>query len=107
MKVEEFKKVLAEWLERPLPTAVERQAALKPSAKAITAIIGPRRVGKTFLMLDCIRRLGLARDDAIFIDFEDNRLAGISPAELDDLFVAWRELTGREAGFVFLDEGQG
>ncbi|MFA5246623.1 MAG: ATP-binding protein [Candidatus Micrarchaeia archaeon] len=106
MKVEEFKRILAEWLERPLPVAIERQAIINPNAKTITAIIGPRRVGKTFLMLDCIRRLRIARDEVIFIDFEDNRLAGISPVELDDLFVAWRELTGKEALYVFLDEVQ-
>lgn len=101
-----FKRIVQEWRERPIPEIIPRDIKIKESADTITAVIGPRRVGKTFLMLARIKELLKEndKDDILFVDFEDNRLVGIKPQELDELFVAHRELTGKTPKYLFFDE---
>src|SRR3989344_993818 len=103
-----FKRIVAEWLERPLPELIRRNIELKPDKENINAVIGPRRVGKTSLMLYTAKGLlgKLRKEEILFVDFEDNRLAGISSPELDELFVAHREVTGIEPKYLFFDEVQ-
>lgn len=103
-----FKRIIAEWLERPLPELIKRSVELKVDKENINAVIGPRRVGKTSLMLYTIKGLlGQSRkEEVLFVDFEDNRLSGISSRELDELFVAHREITGMEPKYLFFDEVQ-
>ena len=103
-----FKKIITEWQERPLPELVRRSVVLKVDKENINAVIGPRRVGKTSLMLYTIKGLlnRSRKEEILFIDFEDNRLSGISPRELDELFVAHREVTGLEPKYLFFDEVQ-
>lgn len=103
-----FKRIIVEWLERPLPDLVKRDIELRVDRENINAVIGPRRVGKTSLMLYTIKcLLGQSRkEEILFVDFEDNRLTGISSRELDELFVAHREVTGIEPKYLFFDEVQ-
>lgn len=103
-----FKRIVAEWLERPLPKLVKREVELRIDKENINAILGPRRVGKTSLMFFTIEELlkQLKREEILFVDFEDNRLSGISSVELDELFVAHREVTGMEPKYLFFDEVQ-
>mgnify|MGYP001614108539 CR=1 FL=1 len=103
-----FKHIIAEWLEKTLPELVARDIELKLDKENINAIIGPRRAGKTSLMLLSIKQL-LAKSkkqEILFVDFEDNRLSGISSLELDELLVAHREITGIEPKYLFFDEVQ-
>ncbi len=104
MKKEVFKKILSEWQESKPIVLVQRDAQINVSKEVICAIIGPRRVGKTSLML--IEAQKYNKEETIFIDFEDNRLAGLKNEELDELFVAHEELTGKEAKYLFFDEIQ-
>ncbi len=108
MQREVFNRIVVEWLEKPLPELSPRSITLKPNTDSITAIIGPRRVGKTSLMMLTIKGLlgKVKKEEILFVDFEDNRLAGISSAELDALFVAHREVTGVEPKYLFFDEIQ-
>lgn len=103
-----FKRIITEWLERPLPELVKRSVELRTDQENINAVIGPRRVGKTSLMFYTIKELlkKSRKEEILFIDFEDNRLAGISSAGLDELFVAHREVTGIEPKYLFFDEVQ-
>lgn len=100
--------MIVEWLEKPLPELIQRSVHLKPSKESIQAVIGPRRVGKTSIMFLTIKQLleKVNRNEILFLDFEDNRLAGISSSHLDELFVAHREVTGVEPHYLFFDEIQ-
>ncbi|HIH09187.1 MAG TPA: ATP-binding protein [Candidatus Diapherotrites archaeon] len=108
MYIDIFKQIVVEWLEKPLPKLIKRDAELRVEKETINAIIGPRRVGKTSLMFLTIQELlvRVKKEEILFIDFEDNRLSGISSRELDELFVAHREVTGIEPKYLFFDEVQ-
>ena len=78
-----FKKILAEWQDSPTRALITRDTQIKSSNEIISAIIGPRRVGKTSLML--INAQKQEKEKTIFIDFEDNRLANLKTEELDEM----------------------
>ena len=106
-------KVLAEWLEeRVLPDVISRDISVpepRPTS-GITAIVGPRRAGKTFfmyqIMQNWIARGAAKKEDILFVDFEDYRLSGFRSADFDDLLAAFVELTQHRPRFLFLDEIQ-
>src|SRR3989339_894159 len=102
MYIDIFKQIVVEWLAKPLPKLIKRDAELRVEKETINAIIGPRRVGKTSLMFLTIQELlvRVKKEEILFIDFEDNRLSGISSRELDELFVAHREVTGIEPKYL-------
>ncbi|RLE46533.1 ATP-binding protein [Candidatus Woesearchaeota archaeon] len=104
---EVFKKIISEWLEKKLPDLVERDIPTKLT-NDILSIIGPRRAGKTFFMFQIIK--GLLRktnkEEILFIDFEDNRLVGLKPKDLDDIFIAHKELSNKSPKYLFFDEIQ-
>lgn len=108
MKREVFKKIISEWLERDLPEMIERDIEFRIDKDSILAIMGPRRAGKTYLMFNKIKQLleTNEKDEILFIDFEDNRLAGISDDELDDMFTAHKELSDNDVKYLFFDEIQ-
>jgi hypothetical protein len=113
MKTEIAKRIVAEWLEeQSLPPVVARDipAIDLEHLKEILAIVGPRRAGKTFFMYQLIQGLldggKHTREDILFVDFEDYRLADFKPADVESLFVAFNQLTGKFPKYVFLDEIQ-
>ncbi len=108
MNKDVFKRLIVEWFERDIPSSLPREVELVLNKEEVHAIIGPRRVGKTFLMLHVLSGLleKTSKEEILFIDFEDNRLVGLTPADLDELFVAHRELTDKELRYLFFDEVQ-
>ncbi len=112
MKIETAKSIVAEWLEeRSLPHLIERAAEPVDFSKLsdILAIVGPRRAGKTFYMYQLIQNLlnsEAIKEDILFIDFEDYRFTNTSPSDIDQLFTAFRQLTGRQPTYLFFDEIQ-
>ncbi len=113
MKTEIARRIVAEWLEeQALPPVVARDipAIDLDRLNEILAIVGPRRAGKTFFMYQLIQGLLAggkhAREDILFVDFEDYRLADFKAADVEHLFVAFNRLTGKLPAFVFFDEVQ-
>jgi len=113
MEIEVARRIVAEWLEDwRAPEMIPRD--LRPPAlenlSEILAVVGPRRAGKTYFMFqmleDLVRRSVCARDDILFVDFEDYRLADMKPDEIDLLFVAFNQLAGKPPRFLFFDEIQ-
>ena len=105
--------VVAEWLEEfALPPLVRRQVfPVDPDhLKHILAIVGPRRAGKTYFMYQLIQSLldtgNWAKQDILFVDFEDYRLSGFLAEDLDELLAAFQQLTGQYPRFLFFDEVQ-
>ena len=105
---------LADSLTTPLPEATRRRVhgAVALPGKA-TAVVGMRRSGKTTFLHQLRReRLerGIARERLPYLDFEDERLEGITAADLtvlvDEYYRRFPALRGRETVTWCLDEIQ-
>ncbi|RLB40856.1 MAG: ATP-binding protein, partial [Deltaproteobacteria bacterium] len=105
--------IVAEWLEEAqLPLIVPRNNLdIKPEdLLRILAIVGPRRAGKTYFMYQLVQSLlqdgQYTKENILFIDFEDFRLAGLSSEGIDEIFSVFYQLTGKYPDFLFFDEVQ-
>ena len=79
--------------------------------KKIVTLTGVRRSGKTFLLFQKIKKLRkkFPKENIIYINFKDDRIAGITQKDLDALQEAYFELfpeKRKEKIFIFLDEVQ-
>jgi len=100
--------IVAEWLEEAqLPLIVPRNNLdIKPEdLLRILAIVGPRRAGKTYFMYQLVQSLlqdgQYTKENILFIDFEDFRLAGLSSEGIDEIFSVFYQLTGKYPDFSF------
>lgn len=99
---------IAEFATADLPAPTARSIRLLELPGKIDAVIGMRRVGKSWLLLHRVHELlqqGIGRDRILYCEFEDERLAGI-PAEhlglLEEAFFArYPESRNRECWFLF------
>lgn len=74
------------------------RAAANVTAPGKTVILyGIRRSGKTFILYDILRRNG---DTALYLDFEDDRLAGFTVADFTTVQDAFLELRPEAAGKI-------
>ena len=110
ISVEDFKYVLTLWDGQKIPDIIKRDIEIDLGSNKIIAIAGARRTGKTHVMFQCINDLlqkGVKRDNILYINFENERLVGITAINLDDLLIAHRELFNPDGMiYVFLDEIQ-
>lgn len=113
MKTETARKIVAEWLEEQvIPALTKRDASPIHLRKLseILAIVGPRRAGKTYFMYQLIHDLleaeDCGKDDILFVDFEDYRLIDFTAGDVESLFVAFNQLTGKHPTYLFFDEIQ-
>ncbi len=112
MNSDSLKYVLREFVGRALPENRSRELSLPTDSGKVVGLCGVRRCGKTFLFFDTIRRLlaqGVDRRRIVYLNFEDDRLQPVQPAELDLVLRCLREVfpeaaTGRL--YLFLDEVQ-
>lgn len=109
--------VLAEKLSAALaeapPFALTRRDARLPAiAGKAHAVIGMRRAGKTIFLRQLLneRRAAGPAERAVYLSFDDDRLADLELTQLDFLleeyFRRYPELRGRETVYWFLDEIQ-
>ncbi len=104
--------VIADSLATPPPRFTRRDTRVPGVPGKVIAVIGMRRSGKTtFLWQQLSDRLarGMAREGLLFLNFEDERLAGLSAAGLGQLletyyrqYPEWR----RKRATLFFDEIQ-
>jgi len=104
--------LLYEWKDKKLPKLIQRDIILEqkqtPYIHNATVITGFRRVGKTYLMYDLIKRLlkTNSREDIVYINFEDERIINPSVTLLTDLIPEIQSLFGKKPKYLFLDEIQ-
>lgn len=109
--------VLAEKLNTALATApafklTRRDARLPAVAGKVHAVIGMRRAGKTTFLhqLRDDRRAAGAPERAVYLSFDDDRLAGVGLEQLgfllEEFYRRHSALRGRETVSWFLDEVQ-
>ena len=111
MGTEAFAALVAEFEERVVPVPTQRTAALADLPGKADALVGMRRVGKTWRLFQHLHaRLdaGVPRSHLLYVNFEDERLS-LDGAELSGLLDAWY---ARHPGVVdaphwlYLDEVQ-
>jgi hypothetical protein len=108
---ETIKTILAQWLERPLPEIVAREKSLdnylgmKP--RKIVVVTGFRRVGKTYLLYELIKRIINEgnRQSCAYINFDDERVPR-KTSFLTQLLPAIKESRKEPLRSLFLDEPQ-
>jgi predicted AAA+ superfamily ATPase len=109
--------VLAERLSAALaeesPVALTRRDARLPAvAGKVHAVIGMRRAGKTMFLRQLLgeRRAAAPAERAVYLSFDDDRLAGLELEQLgfllEEYYRRHPELRGRETVCWFLDEIQ-
>lgn len=95
---------LLEFRKTELPTIVPRELDAEPATGRITAIIGPRRAGKTYYFYQLARSKGKER--CLYLNFEDTRLFGMDFRGIRGAVRAHVELFGSEPEYLLLDEVQ-
>ena len=106
--------LIKDFQERRLPDPVERQLRYPLETPLNRAVVfsGPRRSGKTYLMYIGIKELlerGEDRDQILYVNFEDIRLAGATAQDLNDLLEVYFEIYPENRTkkiWFFLDEVQ-
>lgn len=110
-KLAPFKTIIADFVAKKLPETISRKYAIPLTEPKIISLVGPRRVGKTFILFDIINQLrnDIPRDRMVYINFEDDRLFPLQLSEMDDLLKAYYELypdNKNEKVYFFFDEVQ-
>ncbi len=112
MLKDELKRIILENQERmPFGLFARRIETLR-ATRQIHAVVGLRRAGKTFFLYQIINESlasGVPREGILLVNFEDERLAGLSAERLGMVLDAYYELFPgrvRDEVHVFLDEVQ-
>ncbi len=106
--------VLAEWADWNIPAFVERTGPNIGAGVAgrVTTVIGPRRVGKTWLCYQkiiALEQAGVPRSNIVYINFEDERLLPAGAELLTQLLPTHEELfapVSKHPIWCFVDEIQ-
>ena len=92
-------------MPKVIPRDVSIESYINMVPRKIVAITGFRRVGKTYLIYDVIKKLQGERNDIVYINFDDERIPERTEF-LTDLIPAMIELFGKLPKYLFLDEIQ-
>jgi len=80
---------------------IKRSLDLTPVKGKVTAIVGPRRAGKTYLMLDLLKN----NPSSLYLDFEQFIFEGITKKEVFEAITLAENVKGR-VKLILLDEIQ-
>lgn len=112
MVKDELKRIILENQERMPFRLFARNVETLEASGQMHAIIGPRRVGKTFFLYQIINQClarGVAKEAVLLVNFEDERLSSLTAERLGVVLDAYYELYPermRDDVYVFLDEVQ-
>jgi len=107
-----LERLFGDFLERPIPELTRRDALLNPLSGKALALVGMRRVGKTYLCYQRIGELldsGIERERILYLNFEDDRLFGFSLSDFQiilDVFYAAAPEKKSSHCYFFFDEIQ-
>ena len=105
-----FKILINDFFEKEL-NAIKRDIEIPLHSNKIVTLVGVRRSGKTYIFYDLINRLRKKVDskNIIYINFEDDRLDGITLKDLSNITDAYFEMYPQkrdEKIYLFFDEIQ-
>ncbi len=106
-----IREVIHDFWESDLPTVLSRETEINLETPLINDIVGPRRAGKTYLMLGAVTRLlkKTEKKAAVYINFENRRLMPLSGDcfnEIIEVVHTERLLEKNSAVYLFMDEVQ-
>jgi predicted AAA+ superfamily ATPase len=108
-----LKEKLADALAAPVPELTRREIRLPQVPGKAMAVIGMRRSGKSCFLWQCLGDLltaGEPRESLVYLNFEDDRLAGMDASDLSFLLESYFQMHPqfRDASGItlFLDEIQ-
>jgi hypothetical protein len=111
MKKDKFNYIIKEFQEFKFPNILNRQLIILESNKIIS-LVGNRRSGKTYFFYQLIKELlekGIAKDQILYLNFDDDRLYPLKLEDLDCLIESYYELfpeNKNKIKYFFLDEIQ-
>lgn len=85
-----------------IPKAMPRELKVPLDSDFIISVIGPRRAGKTFFLFSLYEKF----ESAVYLNFEDSRLAGTEAKEIRKLIRIFIEIYGKNPKYLLLDEIQ-
>jgi predicted AAA+ superfamily ATPase len=106
------RQIVADSMEMRLPEMVERRQPIAEAADMASVVIGMRRVGKTWLLLQKIKDLlatSTERRRILYANFEDERLGAVDAGfltELDAVFSRTAQPETNAPLYYFFDEIQ-
>ena len=109
---ETLERLYGDFLERQMPELTRRDAPLETLPGKALALIGMRRVGKTYLCYQRIAELlasGIERERILYLNFEDDRLFGFGLSDFQtilDVFYAGAPEKKSTHCYFFFDEIQ-
>jgi predicted AAA+ superfamily ATPase len=110
---EALKALILDSQKAPLETGVPRRLKVRAVRGKATVLIGVRRSGKATYVLQQVKRLleeGVPRENVLFLDLLDDRLAGLQHEGLglvtEVYFSLYPEKKGKETVHCFFDEIQ-
>lgn len=80
-----LRELFSDFYETPIPELTRRQIDIPEAPRFATVILGMRRTGKTFLLYQRMNDLlssGIPKDRILHVNFEDDRLMGITAEDL-------------------------
>ncbi len=90
-----------------LLTVKERQTNFEVSKQFVTVIVGARRTGKTYSVLDfLLNKLRLKDSDFLYLNLEDVDLDGFKNKDIFDALNVHQQIYGVMPSFVYVDEPQ-
>lgn len=109
MDKQTIKNIIVEWQSQVAEYhVVRREMTFGDTANYV--LVGLRRAGKSYLLYQDIQQRieagKAAAEDILFVNFEDERLAGLRAEDLGVLLDAYAELYGARRPLVYLDEIQ-
>lgn len=107
MDKEIVKLLIAEYQQKAVEVAFQERPYIIED-KLNYVFVGLRRVGKSYLMFQQIRHLlnaGHSKDEILYFNFEDDRIASLTTEDLDRIKVCYEEMFDCKPIF-FLDEIQ-
>jgi predicted AAA+ superfamily ATPase len=109
---ERIRQVLDDALTRDWPVPKRREVPVKSHPGMVSVLVGMRRTGKTWLCFQLMHDLtkkGTPRDRILYVNFEDDRLAGSTSEQLGwltELYYARNPSNRETTCHFFLDEIQ-
>ncbi len=108
MERNESNKYMADKKESIKNLNVERrELVIRETKNLVSAIIGPRRAGKTYYLYDFIKnKKNLNEEDYIFINFEDIELADVRGKDIKEFVNIHEQVFSKKPKYLFFDEVQ-
>lgn len=95
---------LVEYSKKEFPEMIQRELKIQHDKKFATALIGPRRSGKTYYLFQLMKEEGAS--ESLYLNFEDTRLLDLDFKDIREVIRLHTELSGKIPKNLFLDEIQ-